>query len=300
MGYQVVVLLLFIAAWRPCAAQLGNVTYEPRVQDTPEGMMCPTQDQLQTTRNEIQSELLTIYESLVPAPVPTHGCGGTGWTRVVFINMTDPNQQCPSGLALTTYSKRTCGRTSTSANRCDSTYFDIGGMQYSRVCGRIVGYQFGDTGAFILFNTGTATTIESPYVEGISLTHGPTGARQHIWTFAAGYSDSDTRWPNHLCPCSTASTTENVMVPPFVGNDYFCECGLNAPWGAYIFYADDPLWDGENCGTYGTVCCELNNPPWFIKTLPSSTSDNIELRLCYENSGTGSDVPLELIELYVQ
>ena len=140
----------------------------------------------------------------------------------------------------------------------------------------------------------------SPYVEGISLTHGPTGARQHIWTFAAGYSDSDTRWPDHLCPCSTASTTENVMVPPFVGNDYFCECGLNAPWGAYIFYADDPLWDGQNCGTYGTVCCELNNPPWFIKTLPSSTSDNIELRLCYENSGTGSDVPLELIELYVQ
>ena len=41
--------------------------------------------------------------------LPTH-CGGPGWRRVVFLNMTDPSHVCPAGLNLTTYSKRTCGR----------------------------------------------------------------------------------------------------------------------------------------------------------------------------------------------
>ena len=38
-------------------------------------------------------------------------CGGPEWRRVAFINMTDPNQNCPQGLTLTDYSIRSCGRT---------------------------------------------------------------------------------------------------------------------------------------------------------------------------------------------
>ena len=29
-------------------------------------------------------------------------------------------------------------------------------------------------------------------------------------------------------------------------------------------------------------CCDLNNPPWFRKQLPSATTDNIEMCLCRE------------------
>ena len=45
---------------------------------------------------------------------PVYTCGGTGgWRRVVYLDMTDPNTNCPSGWQLTSHSKRTCGRVST-------------------------------------------------------------------------------------------------------------------------------------------------------------------------------------------
>ena len=67
---------------------------------------------------------------------------GPGWRRVAFINMTDTSYNCPSGLSLASYSKRTCGRSHTTAG-CSSTTFSVGDLPYSNVCGRIEGYQFG-------------------------------------------------------------------------------------------------------------------------------------------------------------
>jgi len=282
----------------PAAAQLGSATIEARVLDTPQGVVCPAAEQLEMTRNEIRNELLTSIRERV-LPQPTYECGGTsGWTRVTFINMTNTSQQCPSGLTLTSYSKRTCGRTTSTGGTCDSTSFSVGGMTYSRVCGRIIGYQFGNTASFYAYNTRINITIDSQYVSGVSLTHGAPGARQHIWTFAAGITETDGTLLNFLCPCSTTGT---VNVPPFVGNDYFCESGLNTAYsrGQYIFYPDDPLWDGQNCRA-GTTCCQFNTPPWFTRDLPRSTSDDIELRLCCTSDSRVEDIPLELIELYVQ
>ena len=46
-------------------------------------------------------------------------------------------------------------------------------------------YQFGATSAFWQYTCG----IDSYYVDGVSLTHGSAGRRQHIWTFAAGVSE---------------------------------------------------------------------------------------------------------------
>ena len=60
----------------------------------------------------------------------------------------------------------------------------------------------------------------------------------------------------------------------------------------------DPLWDGKGCGPTNT-CCSFNNPPWFIKNLHSSTTDDVEMRLCKPYGDIGS-TPIELVELYVQ
>ena len=50
-------------------------------------------------------------------------------------------------------------------------------VPYSAVCGRVVGYQCGQTGAF---NTVAGpATIDEYYVDGV--THGRVGAREHIW-----------------------------------------------------------------------------------------------------------------------
>ena len=199
--------------------------------------------------------------------------------------MTDTSYSCPTGLNLTSYSKRTCGRSHSGEHACSSTTFDVGGLPYSQVCGRIKGYQFGATVAFYYFNN---QSIDGIYVEGVSLTHGRVGNREHIWTFAAGLTESEydpSYWYNAHCPCDR-TPNHVINVPSFVGNDYFCESGLHFPWNGdgrfLILFPDDPLWDEQNC-TATSTCCEFNNPPWFTKTLNTATTDDIELRIimCY-------------------
>ena len=209
-------------------------------------------------------------------------CGGErGWRRVVYLNMTDPNTNFPSDWRLITFPKRTCGGVSTSSYlTCDSVFFPVTGGDYNRVCGTIRAYQVGLTDAFEAYDDGQVTTIDGPYVSGVSLTHG--SPRQHIWTFAAGASEHEpTR--DDACPCDA---TIGIAIPPFVGEDYFCEAGPN-----------DPLWDGEGC-TSTSTCCEFNNPPFFTKKLPNPTCDDIEARLCRWQGG--GDTPVEFIELYIK
>ena len=241
--------------------------------------------------NNITLKLETIKNSVEQLPVYT--CGGTGgWRRVVYLDMTDPSTTCPSAWQLTGLSKRTCGRVSTQSLACDSVTFPVSGGEYSQVCGRIKAYQYQSTDAFEAYHDGQVTTIDGAYVAGVSLTHGT--PRRHIWTFAAGISEAvPTRRDGDQCPCDASFT---IRVPPFVGDDYFCESGVNAGrWGG--FHPDDPLWDGENC-TSSSTCCSLNTPPYFVKQLPTPTTDDIEARLC--QYGGGEDSPVELIELYVQ
>ena len=222
-------------------------------------------------------------------------CGGTsGWRRVVFLNMTNPTHNCPSGWEETGYSKRTCGRTTESAGgTCDSATFPTGGLEYSQVCGRAVAYQFGSLSAFF----SSSHNIESHYVNGVSLTHSSPGSRQHIWTFAGGLAEAITRYPVHQCPCDGGTRP----VPGFLGNDYFCESGINGPWaGQYIFHPDDQLWDGRDCLPTSS-CCSFNNPPYFIKEIGVNTNDDIEGRICSTFAQRQySNTAIELLEIYVQ
>ena len=186
----------------------------------------------------------------------TSTCGGLGWRRVVYLNFTDPNTPCPSGWQLTSNSKRTCGRVSTNAS-CDSVTFPVSGGNYTRVCGRIIAYQDRSTDAFYAYHNGDVTTIDDPYVDGVSLTHG--SPRQHIWTFAAGWSEFQDRNIGWACPCDA---TIDITIPPIVGGDYFCESGRHSGDSHGIFYPDDPLWDGDGC-TATSTCCSFNNPPYI-------------------------------------
>ena len=224
-------------------------------------------------------------------------CGGPGWRRVVFLNMTDPSHVCPAGLNLTNYSKRTCGAAhSAHHHRCSSTTFSVGGSQYSRVCGRALAYRWGRNFAFLGYHH-RHQGIDGQYVCGLSLTHGAPGSRQHIWTFASGLFTESRNNLNWLCPCDNGNTYPS---PPFVGNDYFCESVTQSSW-ADVFYPNATLWDGQVCEGGGT-CCQFNNPPWFTKNLANSTTEDIELRLClwFHGSRHLADIALEQLELYVQ
>ena len=158
------------------------------------------------------------------------------------------------------------------------------------MCGSIRAYQYGETQGFRAYHERRVRTINEAYVSGVSVTHG--SPRQHIWTFAAGYSEAQPTLI-YVCPCD--APLYSISIPPFVGGDYFCESGVNS---GYDFYSlSDPLWDGEGCGS-SSSCCSFNNPPYFTKTLPSPTSDPIEARLCRWESI--DDTPVEFMELYVK
>ena len=253
--------------------------------DTEQGMQNNLTHKSETPKNNV---------TLIPNG---YNCGGTkGWRRVIYPDMTDPHTTCPSGWNMTEYSKRTCGRKSTGISTCDSASFPVSGGEYSRVCGRIKAYQFGSTVAFYSYHYRRVTTIDGAYACGVSLTHGT--PRNHIWTFVAGASEGNPTW-DEVCPCDTNTT---IRIPPFVGNDYFCESGVNEPWhnrNNFIFHPNDTLWDGEDCISSST-CCSQHNPPYFTKQLLTPTTDDIEARICLNYPFSRANLAVELVELYVQ
>ena len=213
------------------------------------------------------------------------GCNSTGWwMRVAFLNMTDHNQRCPDGLRLITSPKRTCGR-STPVRGCASVVYQTFGHEYSHVCGRIRAYQLGQPEGF-------DTAIRNWLVDGITLyTHSQS---QHIWSFAAGKDESSNTDGRYICPCNTGFSGS---IKATVGQDYFCDTGSESPSHDGVFYSEDPLWDGEGCSPRST-CCSFNNPPWFCKQLPQSTTDDIEMKMCGAN--LREDTPFDIVEIYVQ
>ena len=228
-----------------------------------------------------------------------HCCGSTGgWMRVAYLDMTDTSQQCPEGFTLKSEPKRTCELIATRS--CDSILYPSHNTQYSKVCGRVRAYQYGAPLAFRHYHNDDGTTIDSSYVSGMSITHGES-PRKHIWTFAATY-DEISSYDSNLCPCTKTDTPYTGRVPPFIGNDYFCDSG-NRDWSnsePFTFFSEDPLWDGEGCGPTSS-CCQFNSPPWFCKELPQPTTDDVEVRVCrYSDNYPNRNTPFEHIELYIQ
>ncbi len=186
---------------------------------------------------------------------------------------------------------------------CDSAIFPVDGVSYFSVCGRILAYQKGTTDAFFNSVHGGRTSIDSAYVDVISVTHGPVGSRQHIWTFASSNHEEDPSYRTYyICACTNTRYNWPYQLPSFIQNKYFCDTGNSGPGFSSDYYTTDPLWDGAGCGP-NDACCQFSNPPWFNSTLPQGTSDDIELRLCRTEtnvSGMGEDTMVYLIEIYVQ
>ena len=250
---------------------------------------CPPQYIRDLIRQNLSQTVRNIIE--VSAHIPH--CGVGLWTRVAYLNMSDPVQQCPSSWRL--YSAngvRACGRPS---QGCHSQSYTVQ-QRYNKVCGQIIGYQFGSTDAFHPTTIGN-NQIDQTYVDGVSVTYGT--PRKHIWTFAAGISETNAH-PQFSCPCASIAGTPQP--PSYVGNNYFCESGnpLNTfEVTGNLRYTDDPLWDGRGCDSEGQ-CCSNANPPWFSVDLPDETNEPIEIRICGFENIDNDDTPIEILDLYVQ
>jgi len=115
------------------------------------------------------------------------------------------------------------------------------------VCGRVRGYQVGGPAAF------------GPYVndqvrknltmDGVLISHGQT--QSHIWAYATGNHKTPSVEHNIYCPC--ADYRYNGVVPTFIGNDYYCDSGVDSSPKRGRFYTA-PLWTGTGC-TPPNFCC---------------------------------------------
>ncbi len=214
--------------------------------------------------------------------------------RVGYLNMADPNEQCPSGFKLFEENRvRACGR-SYQFGGCESVTYPSHDISYSQVCGRVYGYQKGAPST----TQDNIANIDGPYVDGVSITRGY--PRQHIWTFMAALQENS-YWSNgfYACPCSPNS---QVIPASFIGNDYFCESGnpVTFDYMHGTFYYADPLWDGEQCGLIEEECCNAPGIPWFHKLLQQPTTDYIELRVCGDGYIVNEDVPVGIVEIYTK
>lgn len=221
------------------------------------------------------------------------GCGETdAWTRVGYLNMSDPGQNCPAPWMSRTSPHRTCGIGKSAITSCSSVTFPTSETTYTKVCGRIVAYHDGLSEGFDL----NIQTIEHPYLDGISLTHGDAGSRQHIWSFVTAAGEVGRFHPLILCDCSNGDSWPYST--PLTGSNYFCDTGNHADSRVDSLNNADPLWDGQGCGLNST-CCQFNNPPWFHVSLPEPTSNDLEVRNC-QALFYGYDTLVELIEIYIQ
>ena len=165
------------------------------------------------------------------------------------------------------------------------------------MCGQLRGYQYWTTDAFQPYSENTSLNLSDPYVDGASITYGTTPFK-HIWTYATGITNTTdyVEAKKSLCPCNSDSTAQ---VPPYVGSDYYCETGNDVVTGQKGPFYNDPLWDGQQCDGAEAPCCDHPNMPWFIKTLGETTTEDIQLRLCIDESPSSEQTILQLIELYV-
>ena len=221
----------------------------------------------------------------------TQWCGGVtgGWMRVAELDMENITHKCPDSLKerRDLPNLRTCVRNEASAG-CSSVQLSTDNVRYSTVCGRIIAYQVGTPEQF---ESEGENNIDTEYLDGVSLTYG--NVREHIWSFAVSASE------NHTCICDD---DEGKSPPGFVGQDYFCETGAqyqDTIEGGFTLLSKDPLWDGAGCSS-GNTCCSFNSPPWFFKQLPQPTADDIELRVCRDESDVDEDVAIGIVEIYIQ
>ena len=228
--------------------------------------------------------------------------GKGGWMRVGYLNMSEPGATCPPGLTLHQYNNidhGLCSRPVSSSGSSASVFFSTYGVIYNKVYGRMIGYQYKspdgfppDLGGEPLVNN---PNIDNIYVDGVSITY-DNNPRKHVWTLGVGWVADNAN--SYGCPCNTGNT--ETTVPSFIGNNYYCESGIASGYPNSVLYANDPLWDGQQCGGLEGPCCTNSKMPWFIKTLNETTTEDIELRVMADEGTSNEDIPLDIIELYIR
>lgn len=201
-----------------------------------------------------------------------------GWTRVIDLDVArgDP---CP-GEWIADGGPGVCSRHDDTVS---TATFPVPVAVYDEVLARARGRQFGTTDSF--GNVG----IDEIYVDGLSLTAGVAGQRQHVATFAVGLTSTAGLEPQNMCPCAGTD-----VAPAFV-TTYLCDtAGVDYPDRVWL---PGLLWDDD---ASDEMCALAPAPRWQHRSLPEPTSAPIEARLMCDQPRTNEDVGVGKLEIYVR
>ena len=221
---------------------------------------CLSDDILQPARRNTSAAVQQVLSQKLAAT-----CGGPGWRLAVSLDMADPSQQCPSPWVETTTPVRSCFKGSGHGAGCPGVRFPVSGSTYSHVCGYVTASNIRTNDGFYAYIFGANAGIDVAYVDGVSVTRGT--PREHIWTFSFGG-----------CPCDGGRNP-----PSFVDGNYFCNGQPNTA-----------LYSMECSG-----CCSFDTPPAFNAAFQTSSSDDIEVRICTDQEHRDETVHISSLELFV-
>ena len=254
------------------------------------GMVEEERRQCQMKINQVEDRLLTLIERF-HSPYETNFCnvGGKG-TRVGYINM-EERTTCPSGMKFASNNitgQRACGINDYIGECPISMTFQVN-KNYTHVCGRMRGYQYGRTQGFAYSSSRSSA---GAYIDGVSITRG--SSYDHLWTYAVGLDELHPI-DRAKCPRDRSDSTDRSFVPSFVGEHFYCETGfINFESG----FSWEPLWDGAGCISDSSHSCEAYG--WFHRHV-NQTQDYIQVRLCSNRPQRRyKSVYIDLLEIWVR
>ena len=186
---MVILLSLFMATSNGQAISMAPI-------EIPSTSGSCTAEGREAARDAIYSEVQSLLPLLYPPQCP---CGGPGpWRRIAHLNMSDPNQQCPTNWRLVTSPVRACGQDQQVLGVLVILPFSRL-MEYRTLAcvEELMPFREEHLMHFTPPSKGTILAWKVVYIDGVSLTHGAAGSRQHIWSFVAAlYEDDETSFLN--------------------------------------------------------------------------------------------------------
>ena len=250
----------------------------------------------QNSLNALQDEVQILHKSFDPYDYNFCHVGGK---RIAYIN-TNLTDECPPKMRLeinNSTGQKVCG-VNENAHGCPVVLRFTVNQNYSNICGRIRGYQFGAVQAF-KYSKGKTSPRQS-YADGFQILQieSPTSFR-HIWTYAIGIGENETlHGSREICPRDRSNQTDRSCVPSFVGEHFYCETGNTGSIKPYRLLWNDPLWDGAGCISATSHSCEAYG--WFHRQLDPS-NNNLIIRICPNGYNRNvENVFLDMLEIWIK
>ena len=254
------ILIFLILASYLLSFALNMEVYKIKTRINGSNTSCLSKENYQDIHREVNHYFRNTILQMKKLPE----CGSGLWKEVMNLNMANLSHSCPSGWKISS-NPRACSRGS---EFCASTRVLVN-MNYSRVCGRVVGsakYTTDDFHKYVDSNS------KGGYVDGVTMFR-DSSSSEHVWTFASG---------NCECPIDTSYTG-------IVGSNYFCDGNENTLWS-----------DSSGCKSSSSKCCGPSHPPWFSTSLSQRNAEDLLVSICCDEPTNNEDVLVKEVLLYVQ